>query len=117
MIKPDIILAWPRNCDYPLWRQFIRENRPLFNEIIIVFTDTFDQHDYSEFVRRAMFQDHVLFLDNPAIQSGEDWRNVAIHHALLHSYNAQWVWFTEQDFFCKKGFWDMVETEVSMVVT
>lgn len=106
MTKPDIIISWPRNCDYPLWRQFIREQRKRFNEIIVVFTDTFENDDYSTFVRNVMFPDHVIFVDNPPVKSGEDWRDIAIHQALLHSYNAQWIWFTEQDFFVKPGFFE-----------
>lgn len=108
MTKPDIIIAWPRNCDYPLWRQFVRDQRKRFNEIIVVFTDSFDKYDYSHFVRTSMFRDHVIFVDNPPIRPNEDWRNVAIHNALLHSYNAAWIWFTEQDFFVKRGFFEKV---------
>lgn len=113
MTKPDIIISWPRNNDYPLWRQFIHEQRKHFNEIIVVFTDTFENDDYSHFVRETMFADHIIFVDNPPIQHGEDWRNVAIHQALLHSYNAEWIWFTEQDFFCKKGFFEETEKLIS----
>lgn len=28
---------------------------------------------------------------------------------LLHSYNAPWIWFTEQDFYPGEGFWDEVQ--------
>jgi hypothetical protein len=98
MIKPDVIVAWPRNADYPLWRQFIRDNRERFNLVIVVFTETHQGDDYREFVRGAMAEDWVLFIDNPPIQSGQDWRDVAMKQALLHSYNSEWVWFTEQDF-------------------
>jgi molybdopterin-guanine dinucleotide biosynthesis protein A len=99
MIKPDVIISWPRNCDYPLWRQFIHDNRQRFNQVIVVFTETHNGEDYRDFVRKAMAKDWVLFADNPPVPPGADWRDVAVRHALLQSYNAEWIWFTEQDFF------------------
>lgn len=108
-MKPDLIVSWPSNCDYPLWRNYIRHNRDRFNLVIIVFTETNDKHDYRKFVRMFMSKDYVLFIDNPPIKAGEDWRNVAVNQALIQSYNAEWVWFTEQDFIIKKGFWEEVD--------
>lgn len=111
MIVQDIIVAWPRNCDYPLWRQFIRDNRVRFNEVIVAFTETNYGQDYRQFIRQAMFEDHVQFLDPRPLSSGEDWRNVAVNGALLHSYNAPWIWFTEQDFMVDPGeeYWKIIE--------
>lgn len=109
MTKADIIVSWPKNCDYPLWRQFIRKNRDRFNLVIIVFTETHQDPDYREFVKQAMRQDYVLFIDNPPIQAGQDWRDVAVKQALIHSFNSEWVWFTEQDFYItNESFWDKV---------
>lgn len=115
MIKPDIVVCWPRNCDYPLWRQFIRDNRSGFNLVIVVFTETNQGQDYREFVRNAMEQDYVLFIENRQITDGEDWRNVGVNAALLQSYNAEWIWFTEQDFIITDPvyFWDFVEKAAS----
>lgn len=107
----DVIVSWPRNCDYPLWRQFIRDNRTRFNEVIIAFTETHRGNDYRDFVRQAMFPDYVQFLQapEPNAKIEEDWRNLAINAMLLHSYNAPWIWFTEQDFYPLDGFWDEVQ--------
>src|SRR3990167_3359008 len=99
MIKFDIIITWPKSCDYPLWRQFIRDNRDRFNEIIIAFHETNQGDDYRDFIRRAMFEDYCHFVYSVNNISGiDDWRNVLVNTALIHSYNAEWVWFTEQDF-------------------
>lgn len=114
-MKPDIIVSWPRNCDYPVWRQFIHDNRDRFNVIIVVFTETHAGEDYREFVKKAMLVDYVLCADSPVVKD-DDWRNVAVNHGLLQSYNAQWVWFTEQDFIPKEGFWEIVDAEVSIGV-
>lgn len=104
MIKPDVIVSWPRNCDYPVWRQFIHSYREYFNNIIIAFTETNQGPDHRSFVREVMFRDYCLFLDPRELTVGEDWRDVAVNQALLHSYNSEWIWFTEQDFFPKKLF-------------
>lgn len=107
-MKSDIIVTWPKNCDYPLWRQFIRDNRPRFNEIIVAFMEPNSGHNYTEFIKQSMHQDYVHFLDAPLPKGNEDWRNLAVNASLLHSYNADWIWFTEQDFYPRDGFWDDV---------
>lgn len=109
--KPDIIVTWPRNCDYPLWRAFVHQERQRFNEIIIAFTETHEGHDYREFIRTVMYDDHVHFIDPRPLSSTEDWRNVAVNASLMYSYNAEWIWFTEQDFFVTEPsqFWTWTE--------
>ncbi|MCG3176834.1 MAG: hypothetical protein MOGMAGMI_01798 [Candidatus Omnitrophica bacterium] len=109
--KPDIIVSWPRNCDYPLWRKFIHENRHLFNEVIIVFTETNQGFDYKQFVREQMTPDYCLFIENMTVKANEDWRDVAVKTALNQSYNSEWIWFTEQDFVITQPdmFWLAIE--------
>lgn len=115
MIKPDLIVSWPRTADYPLWREFIRENRTRFDRVIIVFTETFNSlYDFTSFVMAVMLQDNCIFIDSPAVNhEKQDWRNVAIHAGLGQSFEAEWVWFTEQDFLPKDGFWEAVESAIS----
>lgn len=108
MIIPDLILSWPRNCDYPLFRKYIRENRARFNEIIIVFTETNFGENYREFIKSAMFSDHVLFMESLPVGGNDDWRDRAIHTGLMQSLNAPWVLFAEQDFIILPDFWDDV---------
>lgn len=108
MIKPDVIVSWPKNCDYPLWRQFIHDNRNRFSEIIVVFTETHDGRDYSEFVSKAMIGDAVTFMNSPLVGSGEDWRNVAVKAGLSKANTSDWIWFTEQDFYPRPGFFESV---------
>lgn len=96
-IKPDVIVSWPRNCDYPLWRHFIRTNRDKFGHVLVVFTETNSGDDYKPFVQQAMETDAVTFLLAPKPQGEQDWRDLAVNHALTYS-NSDWVWFTEQDF-------------------
>lgn len=98
MKSTDVIVTWPDNCDYPLWRKFIRNNRQLFNEVVIVFTKTNQGTDYRNFVRSVMQSEHIHFIDNYILPPGRDWRDYAVNRALMYSYNAEWIWFTEQDF-------------------
>lgn len=92
-----------------MWRQMIRDNRDRFNEVIIIFTETYQGDDYRDFVKNAMFVDHVLFVQSPLVGPGEDWRDVAVKAGLLHSLHSEWLWFTEQDFFPLEGFWNQTE--------
>lgn len=109
MIIPDIIVTWPRSTDYPLWREYIRRNRTRLNEVIVVFMETNQGHDYRDFVRGAMFADRAFCLDSPTVKPGEDWRNVAVNAGLEYSLHSEYIWFTEQDFFPLPGFWNEVE--------
>lgn len=98
MVIPDVIISWPKSCDYPLWRKSITENRIYFNEVIIVFTETHQEPDYTEFIKKNLTPYHIQFVTPPQTPPGEDWRHIAVTQALLHSYNAEWIWFTEQDY-------------------
>jgi hypothetical protein len=109
MNKPDVIVTWPRNCDYPLWRKFIAENRNRFAKVIIVFMETNDGDDYRPFIKSVLSPGLYDLVESPAPAGNEDWRNVAVCEGLKHS-TAEWVWFTEQDFFVKNDlFWSDVE--------
>lgn len=112
-MKADLIVSWPNNCDYPLWRQFVRDHRGWFNQVFIVFTETHQKPNYSDFVKQAMAEDEVVFLTAPYPKNGdEDWRNLAVNEALKHS-KSSWVWFTEQDFYPKDGFFASVESSMN----
>jgi hypothetical protein len=93
-VKPDVIVCWPRNCDYPLWRQFIADERDRFARVLVVFTEH-DGPDYTGFVTDAMGPGIECFWSPP--RGNRDWRDVAVNAALDRS-DAEWVWFTEQDF-------------------
>lgn len=87
----DVIVCWPRSCDYPAWRQFIRDERSRFDEVFVVLTPPSGQN-ISGFIR-ANFPE-ATFIDAPRV--GE-WRDAAVNAALDQS-TASHVWFTEQDF-------------------
>lgn len=86
----DLIVSWPRNCDYPLWRDFLNRERRRFAKVLVSFTPHAGP-DYSAFVRETV---DAEFIDTDPLG---DWRDVAVNAALDRS-TAEWVWFTEQDF-------------------
>ncbi len=104
----NVLVVWPKHLDYPLWREFIHQNRFRFNQVIIIFTDMAQEKDYTRFVMESMKADNIIFDDVPRAESNEDWRSKAVNRGLVYSH-APWVWFTEQDFFPKDGFWEQVE--------
>lgn len=109
-MKPDVIVAWPSNCDYPLWRQFIRDERDRFGEVIVAFTEH-DGPEMQPFVESVLRD--VRFLDiRPPCVIHPDWRDEAVNRALDAS-TSEWVWFTEQDFFITDPdvFWPQVSEE------
>lgn len=105
LVKPDVIVTWPRNNDYPIWREMIRGYRHKLGDVFIIFMNTNDNADYSKFVRRSMDADGVIFIDSPDIPKDGDWRDISVKAGLKNSFS-EWVWFTEQDFFAKDSFWD-----------
>jgi hypothetical protein len=99
----DLIVCWPRDCDYPLFRAFLQAERERFAKVIIVFTDHHGP-DMSAFIRETT---DAIFLDSHV--GGGDWRDAAVNMALDVS-DARFVWFTEQDFLITdpSRFWGQV---------
>lgn len=101
-VTTDAILCWPRNCDYPLWREFIRHERNRFNRVIAVLTKHDGEYDYTDWLRKNCAE--VDFIDSLPVIT--DWRNIAVNTALNVS-TADRIWLTEQDFFVTDpGFWN-----------
>lgn len=104
MIKPDIILTQPTDIDSPYFRNHIRHNRDLYNEIYICFSEHyFGETKYMSFIQDSMHRDRVtFFLPQPCNHGIEDWRNIAVKKCLEHS-KAEYVLFLEQDFIIRNN--------------
>jgi hypothetical protein len=94
----DLIVTWPTNCDYPLWRGKLRLERALYKKVIVIFMNPNQGDNYRDFIVDDLGGHFVTFIDSPEVAPGEDWRNVAVN-AGLEASDCKWVWFTEQDFF------------------
>jgi hypothetical protein len=101
-MKFDVILAWPNNIDYPLWRQFVEQNPHYFNKLLIHFNDTHLDLDLSSFVK-AWFKSiktvPIEFFSTSLVYK-YDWRDQIVNLCLSAS-EGEFVWFTEQDFLIK----------------
>lgn len=96
MVKPDLIVVWPKHLDYPQFKHFIQSNRDLFEKVIIAFTDIDSYWDF----RPGIVLDLPDCLIFQSLSFG-DWRDAATKQALLYS-EASWVLFMEQDFFISR---------------
>lgn len=104
MQRPDLVCCNPSHIYYPLFTKMIKENRKQFDKVIVVMTDmAIRDPNYKLYTREAMANEGIIFLDCPRAESGEDWRNKAVNLALNVS-QAEWVYFTEQDFIPAEGF-------------
>lgn len=94
MIKPDLIVLWPRAIDFPVFRVFISDNRHLFNKIIAVITVQCEQRNLTSFLK-------ITHPDWTIIDTyeGKDrcWYDSAFQAGLKQS-TSDYVLFTEQDF-------------------
>lgn len=97
MIKPDVIVVWPKHCDYPLFREFLRSNKDLFNKVIIAITQIESDWDFTEEIKALADEDTIVF---NSVSFG-DWRDAATNQALNMSEDP-WVLFIEQDFFISR---------------
>src|SRR3990167_1402006 len=108
-MRPDVIVTWPVSCDYPLWRKFIRENRSRFAHVIVAFSPMPGLPDRRDGIESLLNHVDVTFL-HTQWANGWDWRDAAVNAALNVS-DAEWVWFTEQDFFVHDPyFWKLVDS-------
>jgi hypothetical protein len=108
MNKPDLIVIWPDTIDYPLFREWVRNERERFAKVIVVFTATnWPFTKMPAFIQEAMKHAGISFMPCDPIE-GRDWRDVATRQALGAS-DSEWVLFTEQDFFPNKNLWEELE--------
>lgn len=111
MSNIDLVCAWPVGFDYPLFREFIRNERTRFHRVVIVWTDNHNGLDLHTKIEEAMARDDIAFLTALSRDGDQDWRDVAMKKALSYS-RSEWVWFTEQDFTPEEGFWNFVNMAI-----
>lgn len=105
-MKIDLLLSWPRNCDYPLYRQYIINNRSRWNQVIIAFTESFQGEDYRSFIEESLWNYGITFVQ-PMPNLADDWRNVSTN-AMIRNSSAEWVYFSEQDFYISDDIWNQL---------
>src|SRR3990167_523644 len=98
MIKPDLILIWPRAFDFPLIREFIVRNRKRFAQVIVSFTHNSVDRDYRQFLKQI--HPDFTFVDSV---KNVNWYDDAVNEA-IEAVKSEWVMFMEQDFTCTDEF-------------
>ena len=114
-IKPALLVSWPRHLDFPLWRQQLRGYRRRFSDVVVVFTNMNVGEDYRTFIIKAMEEDKVNFIYDVYNPDSKDWRDAAVNAGLKSIMDNKWIFFTEQDFFYKRGFWEDVYNQADKV--
>lgn len=108
-MKPDVIVTWPTNCDYPLWREMMETYHQKFHKIIIVFHES-PGYQYRKFVEENFKIPNAIYINDVKVKG--DWRHDSILAALEIS-TSDWVWFTEQDCLMRNTFWDEISFYLS----
>ena len=96
-MSTDIVLAWPRHCDYPLWRDWLVKNRPHLGSVVIGFTEHHLENDWRQYVSRELARIGGVRVFDATRADGQDWRDTAVNEMLDRSCS-EWVWFMEPDF-------------------
>lgn len=108
-MKPDLVLQYCVYCDYPLYRSWLKKYRDKFNKVIIYPSRHHGKLDLEEFAKSVLpetwINDHVIDWTTSSI----DWRQAEIEPC-LEQVESDWIWFSEQDFFCKD--WDKLFTDI-----
>lgn len=100
MIKPSVIISWPRHMDYPWFRYNLPKFREFFSEIFIVFTQDTVQPDISSFIVANMRDVKFIYPQ----KNYEDWRQCAVREVLDNKISSEYVLFLEQDFLMTYNF-------------
>lgn len=104
MITPDILVTWPLHLDFPLFRFKMMRYKEYFRSLTIVFSNHYQERDYSNFIRANMPSAH--FVEYKGDKA--DWRNGAVNAGLDTMPDNGHVLFMEQDFMWNDRFLDKV---------
>lgn len=108
-MRPDLLLQWCVFADYPLYRAWMRKYREKFNKIIIYPSRHHGVVDLEAFAKKVVpetwIRGHVIDWTTPGI----DWRQ-AETEPMLDQVESDWIYFSEQDFFCKN--WDKFFSDI-----
>lgn len=106
-MNADRILQWCVYADYPIFRSHAAKYRDRVNKIILYPSKQHGVLDLEAFAKKVFPETWVAPV--PIEYGVEDWRQAETIPLLAHS-NSEWLWFTEQDFFCKN--WDKFYEDV-----
>lgn len=95
----DRILQYCVYCDYPLFRLHNEQYHHEIDKLILFPSRQHGVVDLEEFSRKVI--PNATWVEPKPINYGvEDWRQAETDQCLSYS-DAEWIWFSEQDFFVK----------------
>jgi len=107
MMDADRILQYCIFVDYPLFRRHIAKYRDKFKKVILYPSRQHGVLDLEAFSREVFPE---TWVEPVKIEYGvEDWRQAETDPCIVQS-DAEWLWFTEQDFFVRD--WDKFYADV-----
>ena len=99
--------------DYPIFRYNIQRYRSKFKKVILYPSRHHGVIDLESWLKKS-FGSPVTWVDPVSIDYGvEDWRQAETTPCLKQS-TAEWIWFTEQDFFVDNWDWFFETVEDAM---
>lgn len=108
MIKPALLLVWPKHIDYPVCRWNLERFKDYFDSIWIAFSEHHREDDLSNFVRSSL--PFCNFVD--VTRKRDDWRDDAVNSLLDAAGDREYFCFYEQDFLIHDStFFDKVLSE------
>lgn len=110
MVKPDLIVCWPKDIFFPFFVKRINRDRGLFDKVIIVMTEGSLDGDCTRDIEHTLAGAIILAPNLLELAAGgKDWRNVATNIALEKSDSSH-VLFMEQDFLVGDDFFKKLFT-------
>jgi len=103
MIKPDLVVIWPKDIFYPPFVARINKDRDFFAKVIVVMTAGQMDMDFTQEITIRLKDCQVVVPD--AKSPGKDWYDIAVNAGLLQ-VTAPYVLLIEQDFLVKEGFFE-----------
>src|SRR3990167_9791666 len=110
MLSIDLLIQCCIYLDYPIFRLHLQRYRDRFQKIILYPSDHNRELSFKPFlyeqIKETWIKDHTIDWTTPSI----DWRQAETEPMLPYS-DAEWIYFTEPDWFIKDHtkFYDTVE--------
>lgn len=107
-MKIDVISQYCVHNDYPIFRYNMKRHKDKINKLILYPSRHHGVIDFEAFSKKC-FTEATWVTPVPIDYGKEDWRQAETIPCLAYS-NAEWIWFTEQDFFVND--WDKFFADV-----
>lgn len=96
----DLFVVWPSAVDFPLYREWLENNKKTFNHIFVSISQSHRRLDFTEFLTRELSKiENLTAISTETFDS--DWRSYSVNK-MLNISNSKYCLFMEQDFLISK---------------